>query len=120
MTIDYGLTADEMFLPSRTSGTLRAYFRHHASDDLLGNVGEQDLTAHVNFLAIQAAGESAGLITESFVTQTQFLTWILEKTLKDKTFGKWDANRTRQFQTLTHPDHLGRAFRVLIQSRCSS
>jgi hypothetical protein len=26
-------------------------------------------------------------------------------------------SRTRQFQTLTHPDHLGRAFRVLIQSR---
>jgi hypothetical protein len=23
----------------------------------------------------------------------------------------------RQFQTLTHPEHLGRAFRVLVQSR---
>ena len=120
MTIDYGFTANEMFSPSRTSGTLRAYFRHHASDDLLANVGEQDITAHVNFSAIQAAGESAGLTTESFLTQNQFLTGILGKTLKDETFGKWDANRTRQFQTLTHPDHLGRAFRVLIQSRCSS
>jgi SAM-dependent MidA family methyltransferase len=117
MTIDYGSTVDEMFLPSRMSGTLRAFFRHHVSDDLLANVGEQDLTAHVNFSAIQTAGESAGLTTESFLTQTQFLTRILGKTLKDETFGKWDAKRTRQFQTLTHPDHLGRAFRVLIQSR---
>jgi SAM-dependent MidA family methyltransferase len=117
MTIDYGFTTNEMFSPSRTRGTLRAYFHHHASDDLLANVGEQDLTAHVNFSAIQTAGESAGLTTESFLTQPQFLTRILEKTLKDKTFGKWDANRTRQFQTLTHPEHLGRAFRVLIQSR---
>ena len=120
MTIDYGFTTDEMFSPGRTRGTLRAFFRHHVSDDLLGNVGKQDLTAHVNFSSIQTIGESAGLITESFLTQTQFLTWILGKTLKDKTFGKWDANRTRQFQTLTHPDHLGRAFCVLIQSRCSS
>jgi SAM-dependent MidA family methyltransferase len=120
MTIDYGFTANEIFSPGCTRGTLRAYFRHHASDDLLANVGEQDLTAHVNFSAIQTIGESAGLITESFLTQTQFLTWILEKTLKDKTLGKWDAKRTRQFQTLTHPDHLGRAFRVLIQSRHSS
>ena len=69
------------------------------------------------FPAIQTIGESSGLTTESFLTQAQFLTWILGKTLKDETFGKWDANHTRQFQTLTHPDHLGRAFRVLIQSR---
>jgi SAM-dependent MidA family methyltransferase len=117
LTIDYGLTDEEMFSPARTNGTLRAYFRHHASDDLLANVGEQDLTAHVNFSAIQRVGEGAGLKTETFSTQTKFLTQILEKTLADRTFGEWNAGRTRQFQTLTHPEHLGRAFRVLVQSR---
>ena len=126
LAIDYGLTADEVFSPARTSGTLRAYFRHHASDDLLANVGEQDLTAHVNFSAIQKAGEAAGLKTELFSTQTRFLTEILGKTLRDKSFngvvapesgeGGWSGSRTRQFQTLTHPEHLGRAFRVLVQS----
>ena len=117
LTIDYGLTNDELFSPGRMRGTLRAYFRHHATDDLLANAGEQDLTAHVNFSAIQTAGESAGLTTESFLTQAQFLTRILEKASKDKSFGEWDTRRTRQFQTLTHPEHLGRAFRVLIQSK---
>jgi SAM-dependent MidA family methyltransferase len=117
MTIDYGLTADELFLPSRPRGTLRTYFRHHAGDDLLANVGEQDLTAHVNFSAIQAAGESVGLRTEMFSTQSQFLTRILGKASKDDSFGVWNTNQTRQFQTLTHPEHLGRAFRVLVQSR---
>ena len=116
MTIDYGLITNEMFSPSRTRGTLRAYFHHHASDDLLANVGEQDLTAHVDFSTIRAAGESAGLATEDFLTQSQFLTRILKRALKDKSFGEWDASRTRQFQTLTHPEHLGRAFRILIQS----
>ena len=115
LTIDYGFTADEMFSPARTRGTLRAYYRHHVTDDILANAGEQDLTAHVNFSAIQKAGEETGLKTEMFSTQTKFLTQILEKTLKEKSF-EWNASRTRQFQTLTHPEHLGRAFRVLVQS----
>jgi SAM-dependent MidA family methyltransferase len=117
VAIDYGLTADELFSPSRTGGTLRGYHRHHFSDDLLASVGEQDLTTHVNFSAIQNAGESVGLKTEMFSTQAKFLTQILEKTLTGKIFGGWDSGRARQFQTLTHPEHLGRAFRVLVQSR---
>ena len=117
LTIDYGFTADELFSPSRPRGTLRAYFRHHASDDFLANVGEQDLTVHVNFSAIQAAGEFAGLRTEMFSTQSQFLTQILEKAAKDNSLGAWTSTQARQFQTLTHPEHLGRAFRVLVQSR---
>ena len=119
MTIDYGLSADELFSPSRPHGTLRAYFRHHVADDILANPGKQDITAHVNFPAIQAVGEATGLTTESFSTQAQFLTRILEKAAQDKSFRDWAASRTRQFQTLTHPEHLGRAFRVLIQSRQS-
>ena len=88
MTIDYGVTAEELFSPSRPRGTLRAYFHHHASDDLLANVGEQDLTAHVNFSTIQSAGESVGMKTEMFSTQSQFLTRILEKASKDDSLGE--------------------------------
>jgi SAM-dependent MidA family methyltransferase len=116
-TIDYGFTEDEIISPGRIAGTLRAYFKHHVADDLLANVGRQDLTAHVNFSSIQRAGESVGLRTDFFSTQPKFLTGILEKALKDKSFGEWTPSRTRQFQTLTHPEHLGRSFRVLAQSR---
>ena len=117
LAIDYGLTADELLSPTRSNGTLRAYRQHHTSDDVLANVGEQDLTAHVNFSAIEKVGEAAGLKTEVFCSQAKFLTQILERTLADKSFGGWNSGRTRQFQTLTHPEHLGRAFRVLVQSR---
>jgi SAM-dependent MidA family methyltransferase len=115
VTIDYGFTADELFSPARPNGTLRAYSRHHVSDDLLANVGEQDLTAHVNFSAIQKAGEAAGLKTEFFGTQSKFLTEIVkaQSAIPDPQF----AISPRQFQTLTHPEHFGRAFRVLVQSR---
>jgi SAM-dependent MidA family methyltransferase len=85
---------------------------------VLANPGEQDITAHVNFTAIRAAGESAGWKTEAFLTQAQLLTGIAARTWGDEgAFGKWTAERIRQFQTLTHPEHLGRAFRALMQSR---
>jgi SAM-dependent MidA family methyltransferase len=117
LTIDYGFTADEQFLPARVNGTLRAYHRHHVTDDLLARPGEQDLTAHINFSAIQSAGEAAGLKTEIFCTQPQFLTRILSRAIKENIFANLDAKQARQFQTLTHPEHLGRAFRVLVQTR---
>ncbi len=117
MAIDYGLTEEELFSPSRKNGTLRAFFQHHFATDILANPGRQDVTAHVNFSAIQKAGEAAGLKTEIFFTQAKFLTQVLEKTIKNKSFGEWMPAHTRQFQTLTHPEHLGRAFRVLVQSR---
>jgi SAM-dependent MidA family methyltransferase len=118
VAIDYGLTADELFSPERTGGTLRAYRRHHLAPDLLANPGEQDLTAHVNFSALREIGEADGLNTDACLTQEQFLTRIAAPVFRGETpFGEWSAERTRQFQTLTHPHHLGRAFRVLVQSR---
>lgn len=118
MTIDYGFSAEEQFSPSRLNGTLRAYHRHQVSTDLLANPGEQDLTAHVNFSAVQAIGEAAGLRTETFCTQPQFLTRVVEKIFKQSgSFAEWTPKQSRQLQTLTHPDHLGRAFRVLVQSQ---
>jgi len=117
LTIDYGLTAEEQFRPERSEGTLRVYTRHHTSNALLDNPGESDITAHINFSAIEAAGRAAGLTTEGLKSQSQFLTKILAQTESEPgKFEAWTPARTKQFQTLTHPEHLGRAFRVLVQS----
>jgi SAM-dependent MidA family methyltransferase len=116
LTFDYGLAAEQFFTPERKDGTLRAYYRHHASNDLLAHPGEQDLTAQVNFTAITAAGEAEGLKTEAFTSQGQFLVGIVEKGGSGNSVVKeWTPSRVRQFQTLTHPEHLGRAFKVLVQ-----
>jgi SAM-dependent MidA family methyltransferase len=118
LTIDYGLAAEQLLAPERQHGTLRPYRRHHIAPDPLADPGEQDLTAHVNFTALQRAGEAAGLRTELLCTQAQFLTRIAEPLWKDTapTPG-WTSEKTRVFQTLSHPEHLGRAFQVLVQSR---
>jgi SAM-dependent MidA family methyltransferase len=118
VTIDYGLTAEETLMPERKEGTLRGYHCHRLARDVLANPGQQDITAQVNFAAIRAVGESAGLRTDAFLTQAQFLTSIAARAWKDEgSFGKWTSERTRQFQTLTHPEHMGRSFRVLVQER---
>ena len=116
MTIDYGATSEELISPERINGTLRGYHRHHVTTNLLANPGEQDLTAHVNFSALIAAGEANGLKTERFETQAQFLTNIVSRAQKYGANQQWNPTRARQFQTLTHPEHLGRSFQVLVQS----
>jgi SAM-dependent MidA family methyltransferase len=117
LTIDYGLTGQEFCRPERINGTLRAYARHQPSLDVLACPGEQDLTAHVDFTALRTAGEAAGLKTDALLTQPQFLTRIAKRIWTGAVgFGEWTSSDTRQFQTLTHPEHLGRGFRVLVQS----
>jgi SAM-dependent MidA family methyltransferase len=118
LTIDYGLTATQFFAPERNSGTVRAYAHHLPVADLLTNVGEQDLTAHVNFTQLERAGASVGLRTEGLCSQAHFLTDIAQRTWEPNSgVGKWTRAQVRQFQTLIHPEHLGRAFQVLVQAR---
>ncbi len=118
LTIDYGLTANETITPERCGGTLRGYLSHGAISNVLANPGEQDLTAHVNFSRLCQIGESAGLTTEGLFSQEEFLTHVAAPALKgEQPLGPWTTQHTRQFQTLTHPAHLGRAFLVLVQSR---
>ena len=60
LIIDYGYTRDQQ-LAGRHRGTLMAYRHHSASPDPYQAPGEQDLTAHVNFTALAAACEQAGM-----------------------------------------------------------
>ena len=109
--IDYFLADEELWRPERVRGTARAYRSHHVSSDLLANPGEQDITAHVCVTFLEAAGETEGLQTEPLMTQAAFLTRILQQGFE------LHKDRTGQFKTLTHPEHLGERFKVFIQSR---
>ena len=118
LTFDYGHTSGDAINPSKPHGTLRAYRDHHQVDDILAAPGTQDITAHVNFAAITHAGTRAGLTTTELTEQSRFLTRIAQRTMQQPAvFGEWPRERVRQFQTLTHPDHLGRSFSALVQER---
>jgi SAM-dependent MidA family methyltransferase len=59
LAIDYGYTASE--LARFPQGTLMTYRRHTASADALADPGERDITAHVNFSALEDHARGAGL-----------------------------------------------------------
>ena len=118
LTIDYGMEAEAFFAPERVNGTLRAFHRHQVLGDLLADVGRQDITSSANFTVLRSMGELAFLVSHPLRTQEKFLMEIFRRTLKRPgQFPEWSPERKRQFQTLTHPEHLGRPFRVLVQER---
>jgi SAM-dependent MidA family methyltransferase len=73
LLIDYGYPAAQLYDPKRSRGTLLAYVRHRARDDVLANVGRQDLTAHVDITAVERAAEQHGLQELGLTTQAEFL-----------------------------------------------
>jgi SAM-dependent MidA family methyltransferase len=58
---------------SRASGTIRAFRGQHVSSDVLGGVGHQDLTAHVDLDALDADARAGGLTPLGRTTQAEFL-----------------------------------------------
>jgi SAM-dependent MidA family methyltransferase len=118
LTVDYGLEAEQLLAPQRAEGTLRSYKDHRLVPDVLNNPGEQDITAHINFSQLRLAGESFGLRTEPLLSQERFLGQIVRQSMSEgANFGEWNSKRVQQLQILTHPEHLGRPFQVLVQSR---
>jgi len=84
LLFDYGLSAAELYGRQRLTGTLRAFRAHHVSSDVLGGVGRQDLTAHVDLDALADGAQAAGLQVLGRTTQAEFLvgvglTELLEK-----------------------------------------
>ena len=71
--IDYGAPATELYGPTRRDGTLRAYSGQRAHADPYVAVGRQDLTAHVDFTAVERAAAGPGWRTLGLTTQAEFL-----------------------------------------------
>ena len=61
MTIDYGHEARALYDERHNRGTLLAYRDHAVTENILDAPGEQDLTSHVNFTALDLWGRRAGL-----------------------------------------------------------
>jgi len=73
IVIDYGYPTVELYRGHRLAGTLRAYAAHTVTEDPFVRVGRQDLTAHVDFTALQRAGEAVGMSPAGFTTQGALL-----------------------------------------------
>jgi len=120
--IDYGDRAAGLFAPRRGAGTLLGYADHAVVDDPYRNVGGQDLTAHVDFTAVERVAEATGLRSLGLISQAEFLVGagaqdLLEEIRSDPqtNFGTWTALRSA-LGRLLDPRALG-AFKVLVLGR---
>ena len=71
--IDYGFPEGEYYHPQRHMGTLACHRAHRMDDQPLGDVGEKDITAHINFTGIALAAQDAGLSVLGYTSQGRFL-----------------------------------------------
>lgn len=122
MTIDYGDLQEELYHPSRKRGTLMCYHRHHAHDNPFHAIGEQDMTAHVNFSQLQKWGEEVGLLPRWYGRQDEFLVQcgILERLVEHQDrdpFKSGAMKQNRAIQQLILPGGMGGVFRVLLQTK---
>ena len=121
ITIDYGYPADEFYSPLRPAGTFLCYQGHKALSDPYTHLGLQDMTSHVDFTSLIAAGEEVGLKCTGLVPQYRFLfaLGILERLAQlGKGKGEEEAlNERLTIKNLILPGGLGECFKVLIQHK---
>lgn len=71
--LDYGFPEQEYYHPQRSMGTVMCHRAHLLDADPLVDVGEKDITTHVNFTGIALAGQEAGLEVLGYTSQGRFL-----------------------------------------------
>jgi len=111
---DYGLDAEEFHTDSRAEGTIRRYKQHRTDGDVLAELGECDLTAHINFTRLIAEAERHGLEKVEYDLQGRMLGRMAMPWIKTFETKPMSVPMMRQFQSLTHPAFLGRSFRCLL------
>ena len=120
LTIDYGRPADELYSPSdRFRGTLTTYHRHLQTDRPLELIGQQDMSAQVDFTTVERAGTRAGLDFLGYASQSAFLSYLglgqLEQRQIDAPLRKAQASRAGM-RELAKPGGLG-DFKVMAQGK---
>lgn len=119
ITIDYGYPAWDYYGEERSRGTLLCYYKHETNEDPFKNVGEQDITAHVNFSSVKKWGEEYNLRTLGFVRQGPFLVSlgldeVLTEFMKHPPPGGFDPLNVKG---LIMPGTIGETHKVLIQHK---
>ncbi len=120
VTIDYGDVAQEVYTPDRKSGTLRSFYRHRLIDSPLERIGEQDITASVDFSGLIEYGRDFGLELVSYERQTAFLIrmGLIERIAGHRSSDSLEDPIERlAVKNLFVPGGVSDSFRILIQQR---
>jgi SAM-dependent MidA family methyltransferase len=123
LTIDYGYLTDELYAPQRRNGTLLCYHRHATGENPYVLVGEQDITAHINFSALMEAGRDAQLATVWYGEQYRFLLGVglVDELIRLEAQAQTEQEKLKHrlaLKKLMLPEGgMGDTFKVLIQAK---
>lgn len=123
LTIDYGYPATELFAPFRRNGTLLCYHQHQANENPYQRVGCQDITAHVDFTALQNVARRQGVETLYFAEQYKFLLGLgflealIKLQLRETDPQQAQAQRMTLKNLVLPEGGMGESFKVLIQGK---
>ncbi|MCL4475826.1 MAG: SAM-dependent methyltransferase [Nitrospirae bacterium] len=116
LTIDYGYPARDYYDEDRNRGTLLCYYQHQVNEDPYQNIGEQDLTAHVNFSSLKKWGEEFGLKTVGYCPQGTYLISLGVDEVMTELYGDSpDAFETAKVKGLILPQGMGESHKVMVQ-----
>ena len=124
VVLDYGAPAAELYGPRRRAGTLMTYRRHVAdggTDAPYRDVGERDITAHVDTTALAAALAAAGFDVLGETSQAELLVGCgLEDLVLREIAAAAGAAAALELRSavmrLLEPRHLG-GFRAVLAGR---
>jgi SAM-dependent MidA family methyltransferase len=114
VAFDYGKSWREL-AEDTPAGTVRAYFRHRQSNDLLARPGEQDLTCHVCWDWLNEALTAHGFAAPVLESQEAFFVHHASAALSRLTAaeaGRFSGRKLGVMQLL-HPGNMGQKFQVL-------
>jgi SAM-dependent MidA family methyltransferase len=117
LTIDYGYTAKEYYHEERTKGTLLCYYKHQVNENPYENIGEQDITAHVNFSSLKKWGDEFGLKTLGYCPQGTFLISLGIDEVINEMYGSSPDYESEilKIKGLIFPHGMGESHKVMVQ-----
>jgi SAM-dependent MidA family methyltransferase len=117
LTIDYGYPAWDYYSDERNRGTLLCYYKHQVNEDPYSNIGQQDITAHINFSSIKKWGEEFGFKTIGFCQQGTYLISLgIDEIIKELFENERDyLFEVAKIKRLIFPGTIGETHKVMIQ-----
>jgi SAM-dependent MidA family methyltransferase len=120
LMIDYGYSRSDYYSPLRTQGTLALYRNQQRRKNIFEEIGQTDITTHVEFTAIAEAGLEAGCQLTGFTDQHHFMVGAGESRMRSFESGEGGKDRDRflrAYKTLMHPEMMGLAFKYLLMGK---
>lgn len=119
LLFDYGFPRHEFYHPQRHMGTLMCHYRHHSHPDPFYLPGLQDLTAHVDFTSMIAAGFPQGLELLGYTNQATFLlnAGLFESLSQLQPGTPTYIQATTAVNKLTSPAEMGELFKVIAMGK---